>query len=79
MILLCVSNLITYSRHDLSELYQLMGYPPAQLRELQSLPLTRKNVVLWSLLFTVPFLAYLLYVRKFLKEEPPSDRGERLA
>lgn len=67
MVVLCVSNLITYSLHDLSEVYAAMGYSTAQIGQIRKLVALDRSLLLWcSLVFTVPFLGYLLYIRKFL-------------
>jgi hypothetical protein len=65
--LLSLSAFITYSRHDLSELYRMMGYPEEQIAQLQPFTTAFKGPMLaWStLIMTVPFVGYLVYVRKF--------------
>jgi MFS family permease len=65
--LLSISAFVTYWRHDLSELYRLMGYPEEQVAQLQMFSGILKGPMLsWStFLFTLPFVGYLLYVRKF--------------
>jgi MFS family permease len=61
-----VSAFITYSRHDLMEVYRLMGYPEAQIAQLQQLNLFHGSMMAWSTLaFTIPFVLYLLFVRRF--------------
>ena len=67
--LLVVSHLITFSRHDVMELYRLMGYPPQQLAQLEkfSSVLSSTTMVWISLLFGVLFLGYMLQVKKHFR------------
>ena len=66
MILFGISGFLTYSRHDISELYQLMGYPKEQLAQLQKFDFFKGGMMAWIMAFsTVPWLCYLLYVRRF--------------
>jgi len=65
-ILFGVSGFVTYMRHDLMEVYRLMGYPETQIAQLQQLNVFRGPMLAWSTLaFTMPFVIYLLCVRKF--------------
>jgi hypothetical protein len=62
-----ISAFITYSRHDVSELYTLMGYPAQQIAQIQQFSFLKGQAMAWASLFgTLPFLGYLLYVRRFL-------------
>jgi hypothetical protein len=71
MVVLCVSNLITYSLHDLAEVYAAMGYSTAQIGQIRKLVVMNRTLLVWSsLVFTLPFLGYLLYIRKFLNDAP---------
>jgi hypothetical protein len=68
--LFSISNIITYARHDVMELYRLMGYPAAQLEQMQKFNFLKSGTMIWgSLLFTLPFLGYLIYVKKFFRRE----------
>jgi hypothetical protein len=71
LIALCVfmvSGLLTYARHDVTEMYQLMGYPEAQIEQIQKTGLLTGNSMVWITLFSMlPFLGYLLYIKKFLR------------
>ena len=60
-----VSTLITFARHDLAEMYALMGYSAEQMALVQKFPFSSR-MMSWSMLFwTVPLVAFLLYIRKF--------------
>jgi hypothetical protein len=71
LIALCVfmvSALLTFARHDVMEMYRLMGYPEAQIEQMQKSGLLVGNRMMWLMAFSVlPFLGYLLFIRKFLR------------
>jgi hypothetical protein len=75
LVLFCVSSVITYSRHDLSEVYATMGHSTEQITAIQKLALSGGFMVWSSLLFTLPILAYLLYIRKFFPEASQQVTG----
>jgi hypothetical protein len=63
-----VSALVTFSRHSMLEMYQLMGYPQAQIDQIQKMGLfTGNSMAWWTVIFMVPFLGYLLFVKKYLR------------
>lgn len=64
LILFAISSVMTYSRHDLTEIYSRMGYGSEQAAQLQAL--MGNYIHTWSsLFFVVPALLYLLYIRKY--------------
>ncbi len=64
LVLFAVSNVITYSRHDLGEVYTRMGYGVQQTAQIQGL--IGNHFAVWSsLIFVVPLLGYLFYIRRF--------------
>jgi hypothetical protein len=73
LIALCVfmvSALMTLAQHDMMEMYRLMGYPEAQMEQIQKSGLLIGNRMNWLMAFSVlPFLAYLLFIRKFLRHK----------
>jgi hypothetical protein len=69
MMLFAVSGVLTYSQHDISELYQLQGLPQAQIDQIQKMGLFTGNRLGWfTALFTLPFLGYLLFIKKYLRK-----------
>jgi hypothetical protein len=63
-----VSALLTFARHDMTEMYSLMDYPPAQLEQIQNSGMLFGNHMAWLMAFSMlPFLGYLLYIKKFLR------------
>jgi hypothetical protein len=76
VVLFAISSVVTYSRHDISELYALMGYSEQRLAQMQKFSLLKGQNMAWAtLIWTAPFLGYLIYLRKFF---PPVyvKRGE---
>ena len=65
MMVYALSHVITYSRHNVAELYAAMGYSAAQMAALQSFVLSRRMMTWVALVWLLPFLGYLLYIRKF--------------
>jgi hypothetical protein len=69
MVLFTVSALLTYAHHDIIELYQLQGMPQAQIDQIQKMGLFTGNCLSWfTALFTLPFLGYLLFIKKYLRK-----------
>jgi hypothetical protein len=67
LVLFTVSSLVTYMRHDMIEMYQLMGYPQAQIDQFQKTGLMTGNHMTWlTLISVVPFAGYLLFIKKYL-------------
>jgi hypothetical protein len=73
LIAFCVfmaSALLTFARHDMLEMYRLMNYPEAQIEQIQKSGLLMGNRMTWLMAFSVlPFLGYLLFIRKFLRHK----------
>jgi hypothetical protein len=73
LIAMCVfmtSALLTFAQHDMMEMYRLMGYPEAQIEQIQKTGLLAGNRMNWLMTFSVlPFLGYLLFIRKFLRRK----------
>lgn len=68
VVLFALSALVTYSQHDLMEVYRLLNFPPSQLAAIEKFNFLRGNLLYLSvLLWTVPSLAYLIFIKKFFK------------
>jgi len=60
------SSLATFAQRDIFEMYQLMGYPDAQIEQMKKFNfLTGYNLVWLTALSVIPFLGYLLFIRKY--------------
>lgn len=70
LIALCVllaSGLLTFAHHDMAEMYQLMGYPQAQIDQMQKMGIWSGKSMPYFMCFSmVPFLGYLIFVKKYL-------------
>ncbi len=73
LVVVTFSSLLTFARHNLMEMYRLLGYPQAQLEQLQqvSLPNTPTLVAL-SLVCLAAILGYLVYARRYFHAAGPS-------
>ena len=73
-IVLCaffVSNILTYARHDVTELYRLMGYPEAQIKLIQNSGFFTGYRMMWVSLFsTLPLMGYLIFIERFFRRKP---------
>jgi hypothetical protein len=50
-------------------MYQLQGLPQAQIDQMQKMGLFTGNRMSWfTVPFTLPFLGYLLFIKKYLRE-----------
>jgi hypothetical protein len=69
MAVFMVSNLITFSRVDVTEMCRLMGYPEAQIAQLQQYSFLKgRGMVYLSIACVLPMFGYLIYVRRFLSK-----------
>jgi hypothetical protein len=69
MVLFTLSALLTYSHHDISEMYKLQGLPQAQIDQIQKMGLLTGNRMGWfTALCSLPFLCYLLFIKKYLRK-----------
>jgi hypothetical protein len=65
ILLFAVSGLLTFSRHDMMEMYQLMGYPQAQVDQIKKMGLfSGNNMAAMMAVCVLPFFIYLLFVKK---------------
>lgn len=73
LIALCVfmvSAFVTFARHDMMEMYRLMGYPEVQIEQIQKSGLLVGNRMTWLMACSMlPFLGYLLFIKKFLRSK----------
>ena len=78
MIAVAISGVITFWLHTPSEMYALLGYSKEMLVAMDRLGSNGRLVFVSSVMWTVPLLAYLLYVRKYLSRPmgaPPPLAG----
>ncbi|HAB17459.1 MAG TPA: hypothetical protein PLX89_21500 [Verrucomicrobiota bacterium] len=64
--ILTLSNVVMYSQYNLVEILELMRYPEAQLAMFRKMPLFNGRAMAWGMgLFSIPFFAYLWYIKRF--------------
>jgi hypothetical protein len=69
LVVFMVSGVVTYAHHDIIEMYQLMGYPQAQIDQIQKMGLLTGNHMTWFMALTMlPFLGYLVFIKKYLRK-----------
>jgi len=69
LVAVMVSGVVTYAHHDIIEMYQLMGYPQAQIDQIQKMGLLTGNHMTWLMSLTMlPFLGYLVFIKKYLRK-----------
>jgi hypothetical protein len=69
LVVVMVSGVVTYAHHDIIEMYQLMGYPQAQIDQIQKMGLLTGNHMTWIMSLTMlPFLGYLVFIKKYLRK-----------
>ncbi len=62
-----LSSVVTYGRHDLMEVYQLMGYPQTQIDQMQKLGFLTGHNMQWLMgLCLLPMGLYLLCIKRFM-------------
>lgn len=73
LLVVFVSTVLTYARHDLLEAYQLMGYSQAQIDQLQKTGLLTGHRIAWMMvLWMVPWLGYILFIKKYFQPKTPA-------
>lgn len=67
LIVYLASSLLTFTHHDMMEMYQLMGYPQAQIDQMQKMGIWTGNRMAYLMCFSMlPFLGYLIFVKRYL-------------
>jgi len=73
LIAICVgmaSGIVTFARHDILEMYRLMGYPEAQIEQIRKTGLLEGNTMIWMMSFSMlPFLGYLFFIKRYFRRE----------
>ncbi|MCE9618471.1 MAG: hypothetical protein K8R92_01000 [Planctomycetes bacterium] len=67
-VLMAISNAITYSRHNLEDVYRLMELTPEQIEQAKQFAWFSGDSLVWSsLIFVLPLLGYMLLVKKYFR------------
>jgi len=68
IVVLSISNVLTFARVDIIEVYQKLGYPQAQIDLIKQQGWMTSGFMVWSSLFWVlPMLGYLLWAKRFFR------------
>jgi hypothetical protein len=68
LLLMTASAVVSFSRIELTDLYQQMGYSQAQVQMMTQLELLRgRNVGYLSAAAALPMLVYMLWVKHFFR------------
>jgi hypothetical protein len=63
-----ISAMLTYSQHDIMEMYRLMHYPEEQLAQIEKTGLLKGNMMMWfTPLFMLPLIGYMAFIKKYLR------------
>jgi hypothetical protein len=75
-----LSMAITFRRADLMRAYAKLGWSDAQMQVLSSSPFFRSHVFLWwSLVSSVLFFGYLLWLKRYFRITTPAKQPEALS
>jgi hypothetical protein len=68
MLVFAISNVLTFARVDIIEVYQKLGYPKAQIDLIQQQGWMSSDFMIWGSLFWIlPMLGYLLWVKRYFR------------
>jgi hypothetical protein len=67
-VLVGTSTAMTYSRHSMTEMFRLMGYPQRQLDIMQAIAMPQWVLVLKTFVWALVILGYLLYIRRYFRK-----------
>lgn len=68
--LFAVSSFITYGRHDISEIYQAMGYTQAQMDALGQTGILGGGYMRWlTVASMLPIIIYLICIKRYLRPQ----------
>ena len=74
-----LSMALTYARGDLMQAYSRVGFSDKQMEMLNSSPLFRGHVILWwSLISSVVFFGYLLWLKRYFRVPETPQHHEAL-
>jgi hypothetical protein len=68
-----ISSALTFRHTDLLQLYAKMGWSETQLQQMSANPALRSGSMMlwWSLAFTVGFLGYLIWIKRYFSAPTP--------
>jgi hypothetical protein len=76
LVVFMVSSVMTFTRVDLIEMYQKMGYPEAQIEMIRKQGwMTNRLFAWWMPVMIVPMLGYLAWVKRFFNRSQDAGEG----
>jgi hypothetical protein len=67
-LLFTVSGVVTFARHDMTEMYRLMGYPKAMVDQMQRMNFFGGNKMMWMMVAGfIPAAAYLIFIKRYYR------------
>lgn len=73
LVLMAISNVLTFTRVDISEMYRLMGYSQSLIDQMQRYNFIRGGLITFAALVGfLPMLVYLFYVKRFFPKHTGS-------
>jgi hypothetical protein len=78
LLLRVISAALTFRRTDLLDLYAKMGWSETQLQQMRANPALRSGSMMlwWSLAFSVLFLGYLVWIKRYFAAPAPPTAVE---
>lgn len=67
MVLFAASTIWTYATRDIFEMYQAMGYSPAQLEQMRQFMISGKPMMIVSVVTMAPWLGYMIFLGKYFR------------
>ena len=65
-----LSSIVTYSTHDVVEMYRAAGYPETQIEQIKSTGIFSGNGMSWITgIASIPWVGYLLYIKKYFRRQ----------
>jgi hypothetical protein len=72
-----ISNVVTFTRNSMLDVYEKMGFTAQQLEPVKAMHLLdRFSIPLWTVVWTVACLGYLVYIRRYFVEGTGDTRAE---
>lgn len=70
---LTISNMVTFAKVDLATMYREMGFPEQQIAHIERINVFGPTqIVMWTAMFMIPVLGYLLFIKKYFRSAPPA-------
>ena len=76
IVLSTISNLMTFPKLDIGEMYRLMGYADVQIQQMQRFNIVNPTLLtIGSVASSLLLLAYLIWIKRFFPRSTHSGAG----